>query len=69
MNNLGLSKKTLGADAVAGVVNAVTSTPDALGSCTRQVLKAAALWSEHGENATSDEIGTVASRSEDDARS
>jgi len=32
MNNLGLSKKTIGADLVAGVVNAVTSIPDALGS-------------------------------------
>jgi hypothetical protein len=69
MNNLGLSKQTVGADAVVGVVNAVTSIPDALGSCTRQALEAAALWTEHGENATSDEIGTVASRSEDDARS
>ena len=32
MNNLSLSKKTIGADLAAGVVNAVTSIPDALGS-------------------------------------
>ena len=32
MQRLGLGTKTLGADLVAGVVNAVTSIPDALGS-------------------------------------
>jgi SulP family sulfate permease len=32
VNNLSLSKKTLGSDLVAGIVNAVTSIPDALGS-------------------------------------
>ncbi len=32
MNNLSLRKETIGADLVAGIVNAVTSIPDALGS-------------------------------------
>jgi SulP family sulfate permease len=32
MNNLSLHKETIGADLVSGVVNAVTSIPDALGS-------------------------------------
>ena len=61
MNNVGLSKQTVEADAEAGVVNAVTSIPEEgifrpeeiPGASTRRALEAASRWIEGDRSAMS----------------